>query len=322
MNDLVKTIPGVKDYNIVPPDMEYDYFCFADEHPFKPDAKGYDPTNAWWLAEASLLVYAPPRFAQYAFALKCGLHRFRFFKGKTTEALVVSGDSFALVVFRGTEVTSFNAVFDIITDIRYKLVDYGTIPGVKVHQGFRNALQETWDEKDGLKDYLESLKKENPSLKFWFTGHSLGGAMATLAAAGFGTVQGLYTFGSPKVGNKLFADHFTVETCRFINNGDIIIYLPPDLGLNNSDDGPYTHVGHPYFITGDGEIVPFDENTDLPVPVTSSLGGFFKDRLQRILKSLDTLDFKALKESAAETVDHAPIYYVLKTWNALISSLQ
>jgi dienelactone hydrolase len=321
MKELLKVIPGVKEYNIVPPDMEYDYYCFADEHPFRPEVKGYDPVNAWWLAEASLLVYAPARFAEYAFALKTGMRRFRFFKGKTTEAFVVANDSFAIVSFRGTEVTSFNAVFDIITDMRFKLVPFGSTEGAKVHQGFKQALLETWDETDGIKAFLDTLKAENPALKVWFTGHSMGGAMATLAAADFGEVQGLYTFGSPKVGNRLFADAYKPETCRFINNGDVIIYLPPDLVLNNSDDGPYTHVGSPYFITCEGEVVPFDESTDLPVPVTTSLGGFFKDRLQKVLRSLDTLDFKSLKESAAETVDHAPLFYVLKLWNSLISSL-
>ena len=69
--------------------------------------------------------------------------------------------------------------------------------GGKVHRGFKHALAEVWEEK-GLFEYIKSRDTSNRTI--WFTGHSLGAALATLAANRYGKAQGLYTFGSPAWG--------------------------------------------------------------------------------------------------------------------------
>ena len=97
-----------------------------------------------------------------------------------------------------------------------------------VHQGFENH---TWAalfvkpiESFGgltLGEYLAEKLKANPQKKLYLTGHSLGGAVAVLAAArlsDMGVPAGqmeVISFGAPAIGNKAFAqmyeNRFTVE---------------------------------------------------------------------------------------------------------------
>ncbi|MCX5893209.1 MAG: lipase family protein, partial [Deltaproteobacteria bacterium] len=91
-----------------------------------------------------------------------------------------------------------------------------------MHRGFQAALDEVWER---LHDYLEG--KENARRTVWFTGHSLGAALATLAASRYGKVRGLYTFGSPRVGDLDFKQAFLVPTYRFVNHDDLVTRVPP-----------------------------------------------------------------------------------------------
>jgi predicted lipase len=74
------------------------------------------------------------------------------------------------------------------------------------------------------------------------TGHSLGGALAVMAAADlqsiFGKVKQLYTFGQPRVGNAAFANYMTnfiPNTFRVIDYGDQVPHVPQSiLGFKHS----------------------------------------------------------------------------------------
>eukprot|EP01135_Chromosphaera_perkinsii_P007866 Nk52_evm58s1020 gene=Nk52_evmTU58s1020 len=68
----------------------------------------------------------------------------------------------------------------------------------------------------------------------WITGHSLGGALASLLAfeisCKYGIPSIVYTFGSPRVGNRAFASKFNVAVprCyRICMDGDVVTGLPP-----------------------------------------------------------------------------------------------
>ena len=76
--------------------------------------------------------------------------------------------------------------------------------------------------------------------KIWLTGHSLGGALAAIAATEFahtGRITGLHTFGQPQLGDAAMAGYFNARLAgrskRFVNNRDPVTRLP--LG--------YQHVG-------------------------------------------------------------------------------
>ena len=103
-------------------------------------------------------------------------------------------------------------VADIMSDVKLTFADTGieNLPG-KVHSGFKDALHEIWT------DLLATLKQfQDNQQTLWFCGHSLGGALATLAVAELiGNnkieVNGLYTIGQPRVGDSKFAKHFDLS---------------------------------------------------------------------------------------------------------------
>lgn len=146
-----------------------------------------------------------------------------------------------LITCRGTESLS-----DIITDLklwRDNLYDiyynnnfqkYKTkfsIP--KVHAGFYEQYHTIKDIiYQKIHTYLET--EENPVIIF--TGHSLGGALATIGAACMSIIfkhrnvnVKCYTYGSPKVGNYEFVNIFNTfvnKSVRYVNNKDPVPMTP------------------------------------------------------------------------------------------------
>jgi len=103
--------------------------------------------------------------------------------------------------------------------------------GALVHGGFQRALNTVWP---AIVQALEILPREVPLL---ICGHSLGGALGHLAAArvdGIGFIPYLYTFGAPRVGNRVAGQQvLTVlsgRAVRTVNEGDPIAAVPP-IGL-------------------------------------------------------------------------------------------
>ena len=99
------------------------------------------------------------------------------------------------------------------------------------------------------------------------TGHSLGGALATLFACELGqsasgpgpardvTVT-MYNFGSPRVGDGTFCDAYNAlvpDSVRVVNRGDLVPTLPALLGYRHVDRGVRVSVG----ADGAAEIAPF-----------------------------------------------------------------
>jgi acetyl esterase/lipase len=69
--------------------------------------------------------------------------------------------------------------------------------------------------------------------KVLVTGHSLGGALATLCALrlqkdGHGSAA-VYTYASPRVGNDKFQAAFRLKHERWVNQNDLVTQLPPEL---------------------------------------------------------------------------------------------
>jgi hypothetical protein len=80
---------------------------------------------------------------------------------------------------------------------------------------------------------VQSAKAANPSYTVVTTGHSLGGSVATLAAAYLrkaGLPVDLYTYGSPRVGNDKFATYVSEQAgseYRLTHINDAVPKLPP-----------------------------------------------------------------------------------------------
>ena len=98
-------------------------------------------------------------------------------KAIDTQCFTGVGREIIFVGFRGTEP---KRVEDVITDLRFKQVNPSWLPsgiGAKVHQGFAEALDAVWGELfQFLKDHSTTPRR------IFFAGHSLGGALAALAA--------------------------------------------------------------------------------------------------------------------------------------------
>jgi hypothetical protein len=296
-----EVLPEITFEKIAPPYLDYPYFQGIDAYPFRPHADAFDMVNAWWLIEASTLAYAEEDFVRDKFQ-KASLPEVGFFSGESTRCYVANNDNFLILVFRGTEVrpipgqTDLRIIgLDIITDINIPLVDSGQ--GGKVHQGFKDALDQVWEEK-GLLDYLRS--KDNGGRTLWFTGHSLGAALATLATQRYGNVRGLYTYGSPRVGDPDFKKCFQVKTYRFVNNKDIVARVPPP--------PLYQHVGDLKCIDSQGLIHEDSDALEGEVNDIQAEISSFLNSLEGIRTSLDALIPEAI-------VDHVPILYSTYIWN-------
>lgn len=146
-----------------------------------------------------------------------------------------------ILSFRGTEQVKFK---DILTDINLIQVPFDdsnpTLKDIKLHSGFLKAYQSV---QPALLQILQALLKyktdaENNGTPWniYITGHSLGGALATITAFDIGRINSrlfgtndavlryyddkeflstlaeakitMYTFGAPRVGDKNFRDLF------------------------------------------------------------------------------------------------------------------
>lgn len=181
---------------------------------FAPDVSGYHPGNAYWLAYCADRAYKGKGYLEENSINNWGFDKFDFVKNSDTQCFVASTNKFVIVTFRGTEKTSPK---DILTDL-----DMGFSKGYngRVHSGFKDAY-------NGVKEKLETKLTEHKAKEktVWVSGHSLGGALAVLAAhdlqeKGY-NIHGLYTVGQPRVGDK-----------NFVNS------------LNNLMDGRYFRFSH------------------------------------------------------------------------------
>jgi pimeloyl-ACP methyl ester carboxylesterase len=168
----------------------------------------------------------------------------------------------------------------------------------KVHKGFSDALDEVWPE---LCDYVALLHTGGRTV--WFAGHSLGAALATLAAARYGKAQGVYTFGSPRVGDATFRDRYPVPLYRVVNGHDVITTVPlPPL---------YRHVGELWYLDSQGELQHDTRNLDL---VTDGIRG----EAQNIAESVRQIRQGKFLYIPGGFKDHIPLLYAIHLWNNLV----
>lgn len=140
----------------------------------------------------------------------------KFFENDGAQCHVVSNNEMYVWCFRGTEPKEFS---DIKADLN-AWPDRAQAGG-RVHNGFQNETEKVWDKL--LKDQIKNL---TPNQKFFICGHSLGGAMATVAASRLDNVDALFTYGSPRVGTRKFVKAINCVHHRHVNNNDIVPKVP------------------------------------------------------------------------------------------------
>jgi len=156
-----------------------------------------------------------------------------FSKG-STQGFLAKNENMYVLAFRGTQPKRFE---DINTDIRvYK----STLKEGKIHAGFHEAYQEVEDEIVNI-----FLKNQEWTWPLYVTGHSLGGALATIATQNLehkikSQIAACYTFGSPRVGNRQYERNTKAPFYRIVHSTDIVT-LVPSIG--------YMHIGDPRYLT-------------------------------------------------------------------------
>jgi len=279
-------------------DAGYVHFENGAEHPFLPQATVMNRRNAWWLAEAALLAYWNPPVA---------LSRLNA-AGMQAEHLNAGGlqgylswtDTYAIVAFRGTQPDQWE---DIFTDLQIPLVPHR--PGTRVHAGFKRSLEGAWP---SLRSRLEGL---SATRSIWFAGHSLGAALATLAADLFERTSGVCTLGSPRVGDAAFAaafdQRFGQNSLRYVNDADIVTHVPPPLPTR------YKHVTGLRHIRSDGSI------SASPPPLAHYFNDLFGDPLH-MLEVVHALRDGKILRAPHVFLDHMPRAYTIDIWNDYVKN--
>ena len=131
-----------------------------------------------------------------------------------TRAMTALENDTLVVVFAGTDSKK-----NVLTDLRMHDLSFAACgaPKTRVHAGFLKA----WT---AVRERVFKEITGTTAAKIAFTGHSLGGALATLAAMDAACTLGkegkVVTFGAPQVGDEMFADEFNArvrESTRVVN---------------------------------------------------------------------------------------------------------
>jgi triacylglycerol lipase len=196
--------------------------------------------NALFLARACELAYLPEAVGTPRFQAELGLVA-RLISVDNTQVYVAESDKAIVVAFRGSEApTTLDGLKDwLLTNANNYLIlpegQSGTefaSAGVsaRFHRGFLDALAMVWEPLLAAAEQAQKAK-ERP---LWVTGHSLGGAIALMAAwrfqRNFLSVQEIVTFGAPMIGNdaaaRAFEQEFSGKIYRYVDLEDVVPHLP------------------------------------------------------------------------------------------------
>ena len=188
-------------------------------------------------------------------------------------------DNTTLLAFRGTQPDDGA---DLATDLQANMVDWPESGG-RVHAGFAAAARSV------LPEISRWINKKHEPHTLILTGHSLGAALATLAATVLRPAL-LVTLGSPRPGDADFAATLAaMDTVRLVNCCDIVTELPPPMG-------GYVHVKSATY---------YDRNGDRVEDSAAAFVG--TDRQQARLEYTKTSAWKRGSVLMRDFADHAPI---------------
>ncbi len=237
-------------------------------------------------------------------------------KVDTQAILVRKPGSMAVLAFRGSEPNVTDWVY---TDADAVFVETGEGEG-RIHRGFYEAFQVV---REDIERAIADPEKVPPGLPVYVTGHSLGGALANVAGMELEKVRTLaavYTYGSPRVGDDLWASRMKVPVYRVVNGRDIVPLMPFSslignflrrLGLGRVVRMVrkgiigyigYRHVGDFRHLTQDGRLVTGTAAT------FSRLGDIFVDGVVAVFRR----SFKVIGVAMKYGTDHFMPNYIAK----------
>lgn len=218
-------------------------------------------------AELASLSYLDPGSVEEPLQ-QCGFSESQFFERDGAQAWMFGNDRDCVVACRGTEPNEWN---DIKADVNAVAVFTETFG--RVHRGFNEEVDDLWPR-------LEDALKENDRT-LWFTGHSLGGAMATICAGRCFLSEieslpyALFTYGSPRVGDRRFVNFVELNHTRWVNNNDIVTRVPPVwMG--------YRHGGQEMYLDRHGQVRSISGWSRMADRARGLLGGLLKFRVDHL----------------------------------------
>jgi hypothetical protein len=251
---------------------EYDRHAFEG---FKPNATGFLIRNAralMWFSQLAYETHAISQTIQIVFPEWSFTSVVPFIKSKTsvkgsfeTCGLIGERADAVVLAFAGTD----PGIWQNLT------TDFTPLPqiGSDTHEGFRLAAAAAQPEVD----QAVALSRQSGKPLF-ITGHSLGAALAALAALRAASAgappRAIYTFGMPRVGGPLFGTSYgdlSRVTYRLVHGIDLVSRVPPS-------SAGFHHVGH---LLQCASGTKFDENRLLPE--VSSDEPPFSDELRNVI---------------------------------------
>jgi triacylglycerol lipase len=207
----------------------------------EPDADDFSIVNASYLAHASYAAYGGADDWRSKLQLSDSV---REFTCGQFHGFLAAQDRVGIVAFRGS-----HTVGNFLTDAETPLIRHAAYPGL-VHYGFAVAADELWP-------IIRALLTTFPStMPLWVTGHSLGGAIATLVSVRLASeghpVRAVYTYGSPRPGDRHFRDAYELPNFRFVHDNDLVPHLP--------FRWCYKHVGDLKLLRADGTLLEEDRD--------------------------------------------------------------
>ncbi len=196
-------------------------------------------TKALLFAELSMISYHSEQLVRLI-ANQLNFTEIIFYEKDGSQAYSFINETDHVIACRGTEPNEWN---DVKADIDATSALAETVG--RVHRGFKQEVDDIWPTLEN------SLKNNHKTL--WFTGHSLGGAMATICAGRCllshinSVPEQIQTFGSPRVGNKRYINHAKVNYLRWVNNNAIVTRVPPAWT-------GYRHTGTKMYLNSKGKL--------------------------------------------------------------------
>ena len=153
------------------------------------------------------------------------------------QAYVAYNDDSLFVIYRSTDAEDgWDLTLNVLTDLKAYYTDLDFLDDnpelankfgdLKVHSGFHKEYLR-------YREQVLSQTQKHPNKRIYVSGHSLGGALASLTSLDIVAQTGrdvtLVTFGAPRVGNKAYqqlSDHLIPATYRVVINGDPIPRVP------------------------------------------------------------------------------------------------
>lgn len=267
----------------------------------KPYTTKLNKDNAYWMAKLSKAVYLAEESKlklpdTQAIMADIGGAEAGFIdivpaSKNSAQGILVEHQDYYCLAFRGTD-----EIGDWLDNL--EAVSTAELFG-HFHRGFWNSVQDIWEILFGQYRLKIQQNKKKP---LFLTGHSLGGAMATIAAAILVhrdlPFTSCYTFGQPRVMDKETASIFNIKCkerfFRFHNNNDIVTRVPARV-MGFSHVGDYLYISQEEVIHQEpGFWFKFVDYVDGTISARSEEGiDFLTDHdMSKYLKAIESWQFE------------------------------